>query len=240
MTSVAGSSERLPVQLVCLDLAGTTVADGDAVAEALAVALDPGDGPDGLVRVRGFIEDTMGWSKIDVMRSWYGEEERARRANAAFEEAYAALIEAGRCTAIPSAEETVQAIRSAGAAVAFVTGFSPATRDRLLDRLGWRELADVALSPADAGRGRPFPDMVLAAMLRTGADDVAAVAVVGDTASDIESGRRAGAAHRIGVLTGEHDASRLRAAGATAVCGSVAGVPALIGIPELAPSPVAG
>jgi len=33
----------------------------------------------------------------------------------------------------------------------------------------WHGLTDLVLSPADAGRGRPFPDLVLAAFLRTAA-----------------------------------------------------------------------
>ena len=42
--------------------------------------------------------------------------------------------------------------------------------------------------PADAGRGRPWPDMPLTALLRLGGDSVAYLAVVGDTPSDVEFG----------------------------------------------------
>jgi phosphoglycolate phosphatase len=59
------------------------------------------------------------------------------------------------------------------------------------------------LSPADSGRGRPWPDMPLTALLRLGGGSVCELAVVGDTPSDIESGLRAGAGLVAGVLSGE-------------------------------------
>lgn len=59
--------------------------------------------------------------------------------------------------------------------------------------LGWGSLVDLFLSPADAGRGRPWPDMPLTALLRLGDGSMQELAVAGDTPSDVESGLRAGA-----------------------------------------------
>ena len=73
----------------------------------------------------------------------------------------------------------------AGIRVCLATGFSPATRDAIIDTLGWWPLIDLALSPADAGRGRPWPDLPLTALLRLGGGAVSELAVVGDTPSDI-------------------------------------------------------
>jgi len=86
----------------------------------------------------------------------------------------------------------------------------------------------LALSPVDAGRGRPYPDLVLAAFLRLGGDDVADTVVVGDTPSDMACGRRAGAGTRVGVLTGGTASADLLLAGATDVVGSVRDVPSLV------------
>ena len=77
--------------------------------------------------------------------------------------------------------------------VCLTTGFAPSTRDALLAALGWESLVDLALSPADCGRGRPAPDMIFGAMERLGVADPGAVAVVGDTTSDLEAGTNAGA-----------------------------------------------
>lgn len=218
------------VQLVCLDMAGTTVTDDGAVLASFATALDALGVRDRAERSRmeAYVRATMGESKIVVWRALFGDEARAQAANAAFEAAYDEHIEAGEVTPVPGAEDTIAALRRAGRKVALLTGFSASTRDRLVARLGWRAAVDALLCPAEAGRGRPYPDLVLAAVLRTGADDVAAVCAVGDTASDMESARRAGALWRVGVLTGTHDAAALHAAGATHVVGSVVEVPALL------------
>ncbi len=57
--------------------------------------------------------------------------------------------------------------------------------------------------------------------MRLGVDDVKDVAVLGDTANDITSGRRAGASIVAGALTGAHDEKQLRAADPTHVVPSV-------------------
>lgn len=231
MLRSTGRDGRLeqPFELVCLDIAGTTIADGDAVTAAFAHAYTAvGGAEERRSGYEGFVADTMGQSKIDVFAAWFDDDAVARQANCAFEDRYAAFIDEGRCQPIPGAEQTITDLRSQGVAVALTTGFSPATRDRLLERVGWSDIADVVLSPADAGRGRPFPDMVLTALLATGAGRVQAVAVVGDTPSDVESGRRSGAGLSIGVLTGGVQAGRLLAAGADAVCPSVVDVVAVL------------
>ncbi|KOT61351.1 MULTISPECIES: phosphonatase-like hydrolase [Streptomyces] len=225
--------EDAPVSLVVLDMAGTTVADGGLVEQAFGAAAGrlgvvPGSAEH--AEQLAYVRATMGESKISVFRHLYGDERRARRANAAFEEAYGELVDGGRIAPVPGAREAIEALRDAGRTVVLTTGFARVTQDAILDALGWRDLAALTLCPADAGgRGRPYPDLVLTALLRTGAaDSVRQVAVAGDTSYDMLSGRRAGASVVAGVLTGAHDEAALRAAGATHVLGSVAELPALL------------
>jgi phosphonatase-like hydrolase len=96
--------------------------------------------------------------------------------------------------------------------VCLTTGFAPSTRDALINSLGWGAHINLALSPADCGRGRPEPDMIFGAMERLGVSDAGAVAVVGDTTSDLEAGTKSGAGAVIGVLSGAHDRATLSAA----------------------------
>ena len=117
-----------------------------------------------------------------------------------------------------------------GIQVCLLTGFSPATRDAIVDRLGWQPLIDLALSPADAGRGRPWPDLPLTALLRLGGGAVSELAVVGDTPSDIETGRRAGAGLVAGVLTGRATRDELEAAKAPHVLDTIADLLPLVGV----------
>ena len=63
--------------------------------------------------------------------------------------------------------------------------------------------------------------MLWTAMLQLRVRSIDEVAVVGDTASDMQSGQRAGVPRRLGVLTGADDADRLRDGGATRVIRSV-------------------
>lgn len=131
---------------------------------------------------------------------------------------------------IPGAVAVIEELREAGASVALITDLAPAERDAELGALGWHGLADLVLSPADAGRERPYPDLPLTALLRTGASAVDAMVVVGDTTIDIETGVNSGAGFVVGVLSGEHDREALEGAGADAVIESIADLPALLGL----------
>jgi len=217
-----------PLELVVFDMAGTTVVDDGLVEAAFGRAWDAvvatEEGRDAAME---HVRATMGQSKIDVFRG-LGDEETAQAMNAAFEGAFRSLIEEGRCEPIPGAEDAIRALKATGLAIAFTTGFSHATADAIIESLGWVGLADVVLTPDDAGRGRPAPDLPLTALLRTGTSSVAAMVVVGDTESDAASGRAAGAGLVVGVLTGGRDEERLREAGADLVLASVAELPAAL------------
>ena len=213
-----------PITLAVLDMAGTTVADDGLVLRAFAAAAAAGglpvDGPEADV-ARQYVLDTMGQSKIVVFRAIFGDEDRAQAANAAFETTYDALIDQGFAEPIPGADKAITLLQEAGIKVALTTGFSRSTQDKLLATLGWENLADLTLSPAEAGRGRPYPDLILTALLRLSVDDVHRIAVLGDTSNDVLSGIRSGASIVAGTLTGAHDEQQLRAAGATHIVPSV-------------------
>ncbi|MEN2736180.1 phosphonatase-like hydrolase [Microbacterium sp. X-17] len=224
------------LELVVLDLAGTTVVDDGLVEQAFLRAVDAAGlavTDDEQRRARRFAHDTMGQPKIAVFRALADDEDQAEHANAVFESAYAELAADQGLRPVPGAEDLIRRLRSLGVAVVLTTGFSRATQDTVLDALGWRDLADLTLSASDARRGRPYPDLPLTALLRTGASSVEGMVVVGDTASDIASGLAAGAGLVVGVLTGAHDERTLTAAGADAVIGSVADLAELLGLDAL-------
>jgi phosphonatase-like hydrolase len=205
-------------------MAGTTVADGGLVLQAFdaaATAVGIGDSGPEHDRARKYVVDTMGQSKIVVFRHLLGDEDQAQKANHAFENAYDTLIDDGHARPIDGAADAIAALRAAGVKVALTTGFSVETKNRLLKALHWNDIADLTLAPAEAGRGRPYPDLILTAVLRLEIDDVREVAVLGDTASDILSGRRAGAQIVAGTLTGAHSHTQLRAAEPTHIVDTV-------------------
>ncbi len=218
-------------QLAVLDMAGTTVVDDGLVVwaferalESVGLAADDPAHADRLVQVQA----TMGTSKIEVFRDLLGDEDLARAALAGFEAAMADAVGAGRVRPLPGASDTMATLRAAGTKVALTTGFSPAVADLLVDALGWTDQVDLTLAPRAGLRGRPHPDLVLAAVLALAVDDVRAVAVVGDTANDLWSGWRAGAGLVAGVLTGAHDRTQLEAAPHTHIFDSIAELPAAL------------
>lgn len=214
----------IPIRLAVLDMAGTTVADDGTVIQAFEAAASAAGIPaDGLAReeARQYVIDTMGQSKITVFRHLLGDEDRAQLANRTFEDAYDALIADGGARPIDGAAQAITALRRAGVKVALTTGFSAGTKDKLLASLGWTDIADLALAPSEAGRGRPYPDLILTSLIRLEINDVREVAVLGDTASDVLSGRRAGAQIVAGTLTGAHTADQLLTSDPTHIVASV-------------------
>jgi phosphonatase-like hydrolase len=216
--------------LACLDMAGTTVRDDGAVESAFDHALAAvgiSEGTPQYDAAHRFVRETMGWSKADVFGALL-EPDPARRATSEFASAYEAIVASGRVEPIPGALAVLRGLRQGGVKVCLTTGFAPSTRDALLDALAWHGEVDLALSPADVGRGRPAPDLVLGAMARLGIDDPARVVVVGDTVSDLEAGTAAGAGAVIGVLSGAHDEQTLVGAPHTAILPDVTGLITLL------------
>ncbi|MFI6602888.1 HAD-IA family hydrolase [Nonomuraea sp. NPDC050536] len=228
MSDVVGT-----IKLACLDLAGTTIGDIATVERAFAEAIAtqgivPGTGA--YARAMVHVHRSRGCPKIEVFRGIFpGNEAQAQAANLTFERAYEGALDRAGLVAIPGVVEVLDKLRGSGIKLAVITGFSRATLSRVLSVLGWDEKIDLALCPEDAaGRGRPWPDMVLHAVLRLQIEDVRQVAVIGDAESDMFTGRRAGASIVAGVLTGAHSRERLLNGGATHILDSITEFPDLI------------
>ena len=224
------------IELVVLDMAGTTVRDDGVVEQAFQRAAERTAVADRMPwdAALQYVRDTMGQSKIEVFTHLSGgDRAAAERATAAFEGAYDEIVAEQGAEEIPGARAAIEQLKGEGMRIALTTGFAPVTRNALLDALGWRDLVDVALSPIDAGRGRPHPDLVLTALMRTGTSSVQAVAVAGDTVSDVRSGLRAGAGFVAGVLTGAHDEAAILDAGAHGALPSIVDLRSALAAREL-------
>jgi phosphonatase-like hydrolase len=221
----------MKIEMVAFDVAGTVLNDDGLVIAAFKAAFERTQSdlwPTHGAQWTQYALDTMGQSKIDVFTELLGDADGAYQANIAFEESYVSEIAKVGAVAIPGAEEIFTFLRSQGIAVALTTGFSRSTLDTLITDLGWSELIDVSVTPSEAGRGRPHPDMLQRAATTVGIANPASVIVLGDTASDMKSGVAFGAGQIIGVLTGAHKEATLLDAGATTVVNSVADLKSLI------------
>lgn len=225
------TKDLMTVEMVAFDVAGTVLNDDGLVIAAFKAAFErtqPELWPTHGAQWTQYALNTMGQSKIDVFTELLGDADRAQQANIAFEESYVSEIAKVGAVPIPGAEEIFAYLQSQGISVALTTGFSRSTLDTLITELGWRDLIDVSVTPSEAGRGRPHPDMLQKAATTLGVTNPANVIVLGDTASDMKSGVAFGAGHVIGVLTGAHDELTLHDAGATTVVNSVADLKSLI------------
>ena len=217
--------------MVAFDVAGTVLNDDGLVLAAFKNAFEatqPDLWPTHGNRWTQYAIDTMGKSKIDVFTELLGDSEKAHRANIAFEESYLSEISETGALPIAGAEELFKFLRSEGIAVALTTGFSRSTLDTLIFELGWKDLIDLSVTPGEAGRGRPHPDMLQKATAALEISTPMQVIILGDTASDMQAGVAFGAGQIIGVLTGAHDVDTLYNAGATTVVNSVVDLKSLI------------
>ncbi|GAA1258071.1 phosphonatase-like hydrolase [Sphaerisporangium rubeum] len=229
------------IKLACLDLAGTTIGDTSMVERAFAEAIATQGivpGTSAYARAMVHVHHSRGNPKIEVFRGIFpGNEPQAQAANLTFERSYQGAIDRAGLYPVPGTLEALEKLRAADIKICLITGLSRATLGRVLATVGWMDKVDLALSPEDAGRGRPWPDMILTALLRLKIGSVREVAVAGDSESDMLSGSRAGARIVAGVLTGVHSQERLLRGGATRIINSIADFPDLV--LDTTPTPVA-
>ena len=224
-------SDTSPVSLVCCDLAGAIVSDGSVLEKAFSEAI----GTQGVVpgtaayaRRMVQVDRSGGAPPVDVMHMLFSQDDaQAQAAYVAFERSYRAIIDRFGLTAAPGAMEAISKLSGSHVKVCLISGFSQPINRLVLDRLGMTRHADLALCLDDVPRGCPWPDLVLMAVIRLGIEDVADVAVVGDSENVMIAGRRGGAGTRVGIA-GARTESRLRQAGATHVIGVMADLPDLL------------
>lgn len=221
----------MSVEMVAFDVAGTVLNDDGLVISAFKNAFEatqPELWPTHGAEWTQYAIDTMGQSKIDVFTKLLGDAEKAQAANVAFEKSYVNEIAEVGAVPIPGAEDLFKHLRSKGIAVALTTGFSRSILDTLIHQLEWKDLIDLSVTPSEAGRGRPHPDMLNMTIGVLGITNPVNVIVCGDTAADMQAAVAFGAGQAIGVLTGAHDEYMLHDAGATSVINSVADLKTLI------------
>jgi phosphonatase-like hydrolase len=225
---VSGSDS---VSLVCCDLAGTIVSDGSALEKAFAEAIATQGvvpGTAAYARSMVVVDRSSGLPPRDVMHTLFATDEaQAQAAYLAFERSYRTVVDRFGLTTVPGAQDALTKLSGAHLKVCVISGFSRATSRLVLERTGVSRQLDLTLCLDDVPRGVPWPDLVLTAVMRLGIDDVASVAVAGDSENVIIAGHRAGAQTLIGI-PGDRPAQRLRAAGATHLINSIAELPAAL------------
>lgn len=219
------------IELVALDIAGTTIDDGGAVYDALRAAVEQR----GATVADADLQKWMGTDKIAAITALLElggvQPDRSLTLDAfdRFREILARSYAEQPPTVLPGVADAIARLRAAGVRVALTTGFSDDVVQPLLASVGWRVGAqlDAVITTSDVSAGRPAPYMIFRAMERTGVIDVHAVLAAGDTVVDLEAARNAGAV-AVGVLTGQTPRAALEAAPHDHILESVAELPELI------------
>ncbi|WP_232663003.1 phosphonatase-like hydrolase [Pseudonocardia sp. TRM90224] len=219
----------MTIQLVALDIAGTTVDEGGAVYRLLAEVVRDHEPSDADIR------HWMGADKREAIAALLDAPAATVEAvHTEFVERLVAAYAAQPPRPLPGVPAALATLRAAGVLVALTTGFRRPVTEPLLAAVGWTvgEHLDAVVCANEVAAGRPAPDMIREAMRRTGVDDAAAVLAAGDTVLDIRAGLAAGVGMVVGVLTGAQTGPELDGAGATHVIAGVAELPALLGLPS--------
>ncbi len=195
------------IDLVALDMAGTTIDDHGAVYVALRRSVEE----TGAVVSPEDLQHWMGTDKVEAITALMrlGRVPAEEKAVAATFRRFRALLDEfyleSPPTALPGVEDTFATLRDRGVRIALTTGFDDAVAVPLLDSLGWKvgpgELLDAVVTTSQVRTGRPAPYLIHHAMELTGIGDVRRVLAAGDTIVDLQAACNAGVI-AVGVTTG--------------------------------------
>jgi phosphonatase-like hydrolase len=223
----------MAVKLAIFDIAGTTVADDNAVAAAFRKAFE----------VYGFnireeeVAPLMGYGKplaIQIMLEKLGADFDEELVNDIHDEFETEMLDhyeySPDVKALPGAETVMLQLKEKGIRIGLNTGFSKAITDTIVNRLQWMErgLVDDYICSDEVEEGRPQPFMIQSLMERAGVDDPREVIKIGDTEADVNEGINAGCLMTIAVTTGAFTKDQLEPYHPDYIINNLSELPALI------------
>ena len=152
---------------------------------------------------------------VQALTSEAFDEEKGDEVRSAEKVLYMELIE--ECAPMQGSRGLIEDLKRRGNAVVLASSAKSSEVDYYLDLLDARDLADSWTTSADVEDTKPAPDLVKAALDKSGSNDAV---MVGDTTWDIEAAKRADVP-TIAVLTGGFGEAELLEAGAVCVFESI-------------------
>lgn len=239
-----------PIELVVFDMAGTTVTDHHEVERCFAEAA----AETGLFVTGERILAMQGLAKRYVFETLWKEQlgdmhpdvqPQVDVSYATFRRILEQHYLTHGATPTEGCLETFAYLHERGIAVALTTGFYRVVTDIILEKLGWLtgldgrrvgtadSLLQVSIASDEVERGRPYPHMIERAMQLLDISNPKAVINIGDTPSDLLSGRAAGVALNLGVTNGTHSREQLEDSPHDLLLNSLAELPALLASREV-------
>ncbi len=222
-------------KLGVFDIAGTTVADDDAVAIAFCSAFEKY----GLKIRNEEVKPLMGYKKTlaieSVLRS-KDQQHDAETVEAIHEDFVEAMMyhyaNNTGVKAMEGAEDIFMQLKHHGIFITLNTGFPKSIADTIVKRLGWNRtgMVNEYIASDEVPSGRPFPYMIHTLMQRTGITDSSSVFKIGDTEVDINEGRNAGCGLVIGVTTGAFTRHQLAEYHPDHIIDSLYSLPEILGL----------
>lgn len=222
------------IDLVALDMAGTTIDDHGSVYVALQKSVEETGAPVAETNLQKW----MGTDKVAAITALMrlgGQDPSTERVAAAFERFREILRDSYRANppvALPGVEAALRELQSRGILISLTTGFSDDVAVPLLASLGWsvgpgdEHLLDAVVTTSHVAAGRPAPYLIHHAMELTGVTDVRRVLAAGDTVVDLLAAGNAGVI-AVGVLTGALSRGELAEHPHDHILQSVAALPGL-------------
>jgi phosphonatase-like hydrolase len=223
----------MPVKLVVFDMAGTTVADDNAVAAAFKKAFQVY----GLKIREEDVNPLMGYRKpvaIQIMLEKMGAEFDEELVDDIHREFEIEMLDhyeySPDVKPLPGAEDVMLQLKEKAIRVALNTGFSKEIADVIMDRFQWveKEIVDDYIASDEVDEGRPQPFMIQLLMQRAGIDDPKEVIKIGDTEADVNEGINAGCLMTIAVTTGAFTKEQLEPYHPDHIISNLSELPSLI------------
>lgn len=219
---------RTTPELVLFDIAGTLIADTGLTLGAYRTVLEE----EGMPFDARWLKEHIGCRKSTVFAAALRRDGRDPDVAEQLADRFAACIntsiQGDPPPVLPGVHETFAILHARGSLVGLVTGFHASTARCLQEASGWNP--DVLVGSDEVVAGRPAPDLVVEAMRRSGVEDAAVVASVGDTPRDLDMAATAGCGWNIGVTTGSYTGAELRERPHTAILTSMDELPGELGV----------
>ncbi len=222
------------IDLVALDMAGTTIDDHGSVYVALQSAVEE----TGASVAEVDLQRWMGADKVSAITALMrlgGQDPDDNRVGVAFDRFREILSDSYRDNppvALPGVRAALRELQDRGILIALTTGFSDDVALPLLESIGWTvgqgndHLLDAVVTTSQVTAGRPAPYLIHHAMELTGVTDVRRVLAAGDTVVDLLAAANAGVIG-VGVLTGALTRAQLAEHPHDHILQSVAALPGL-------------
>ena len=204
------------IELVVLDMAGTTINEHGDVYKALAHAVTSA----GATLTPEDLQAWMGADKTEAIAALLelggvaADPALVEQQFAEFRRHLSEVYAENPPVALPGVQAALAELKARGIKIGLTTGFSRDVAAPILAALGWGigegQLLDAVVTSDEVAAGRPAPFMIHRVMEATGVHDVRAVVAGGDTVVDLLAGRNAGV-RTLGVLTGALDREQLEA-----------------------------